>query len=59
MGKTLNLPIHWNMATAKPIIGASKEMGILVNGLRGSLKQSDFDGIQEDYQSLFLLLLIY
>lgn len=43
MGKTLNLPIHWNMATAKPIIGASKEMGILVNGLRGSLKQSDFE----------------
>lgn len=43
MGKTLILPIHWNKATAKPLVGAPKEMGILVNGLRGSLKQTDFE----------------
>lgn len=43
MGKTLILPIHWNMATAKPLLGASKGMDILVNGLRGSLKQTDFE----------------
>lgn len=43
MGKTLILPIHWNMATAKPLVGAQKGMDILVNGLRGSLKQTDFE----------------
>lgn len=43
MGKTLILPIHWNKATAKPLVGVPKEMGILVNGLRGSLKQTDFE----------------
>lgn len=43
MGKTLILPIHWNMATAKPLVGPQKGMDILVNGLRGSLKQTDFE----------------
>lgn len=43
MGQTLILPIRWNMATAKPILGLSEEAKVMINGLRGSLKQSDFE----------------
>lgn len=42
MGKTLVLPIKWNKATAKSILGINaEEMKVLVNGTRGSLKNSD------------------
>lgn len=43
MGQTLVLPVRWNMATAKPLFGVPDEAKVLVNGLRGSLKQSDFE----------------
>lgn len=42
-GKTLILPVEWNKATAKPLVNAASGMEILVNGLRGSLKQTDFE----------------
>ena len=43
MGETLELPLQWNLATAKPLTGVPAGASILVNGLRGSLKQSDFE----------------
>lgn len=43
MGKVLELPLRWNLATAKPLLNAPSGVSILVNGLRGSLKQSDFE----------------
>lgn len=43
MGKTLTLPLVWNKATAKPLLGNKPGEKILVNGVRGSLKQSDFE----------------
>ena len=44
MGKTLVLPVKWNKATAKPISGVNAEgLKLLVNGVRGSLKQTDFE----------------
>lgn len=43
MGQTLTLPIIWNKATAKPILGDRQTEKVLVNGVRGSLKQTDFE----------------
>lgn len=43
MGKTLNLPLVWNKATAQPILGNKPAEKLLVNGVRGSLRQSDFE----------------
>lgn len=43
MGQTLELRPGWNLATAKPLLGLPPQAGILVNGLRGSLKQTDFE----------------
>lgn len=43
MGKTLELPIHWNLATAKPVQGNTPNEKLLTNGVRGSLKYSDFE----------------
>ncbi len=48
MGQTLILPIAYNKATAKPVtaIGANAadaEVALLVNGVRGSDKPSDFE----------------
>lgn len=43
MGKTLTLPLVWNKATAKPLLGNRPGEKILVNGVRGSLRQSDFE----------------
>lgn len=42
-GRTLILPVEWNKATAKPLVNAASGMEVLVNGLRGSLKQTDFE----------------
>lgn len=42
-GKTLILPVEWNKATAKPLVNAASGMEVLVNGLHGSLKQTDFE----------------
>lgn len=43
MGKTLVLPIDWNKATAKPVLGSNPNEKLLTNGIRGSLKQTDFE----------------
>ena len=43
MGQTLVLPINWNKATAKPVIDGLSNEYVLTNGLRGSLKYTDFE----------------
>ena len=43
MGETLELPLTWNKATAKPLLDNKKNEMLLVNGLRGSLKYTDFE----------------
>lgn len=43
MGKTLVLPIDWNKATAKTVLGSNPNEKLLTNGIRGSLKQTDFE----------------
>ncbi|MEG1402260.1 family 20 glycosylhydrolase [Bacteroides sp.] len=43
MGQTLVLPIGWNKATAKTILGGRANEKVLTNGVRGSLKQTDFE----------------
>ena len=43
MGKTLTLPVRWNLATAKPVSGCNPNEKLLTNGIRGSLKYSDFE----------------
>lgn len=42
-GKTLTLDLRFNKATAKTIEGKNKNLNLLVNGLKGSDKQSDFE----------------
>lgn len=43
-GATLVLPIRWNAATAKKLVrGGGNGREILLNGVRGSLKQTDFE----------------
>ena len=42
MGQTLELPVVWNPATAKTIRSTGADnIGLLVNGVRGSLKYTD------------------
>ena len=41
MGQTLVLPIVWNKATGKPILGNKPNEKLMTNGLRGSLKYTD------------------
>lgn len=43
MGKTLILPVAWNKATAKPVLNPASNESVLTNGLRGSLKYTDFE----------------
>lgn len=52
MGQTLELRLDWNLATAKPLLGLPAQAGILVNGLRGSLKQTDFEWYTGDMSRL-------
>lgn len=47
-GKKLILPLQRNKATAKSLQGLPKEADILVNGVRGSLKQTDFEWFTGD-----------
>lgn len=42
-GEVLVLPLHWNKATARPVVNANEQTYRLTNGLRGSDKQSDFE----------------
>ncbi len=43
MGKTLILPVIWNKATGKPVFGDNKNVEVITNGIRGSLKQTDYE----------------
>ena len=43
MGKTLTLNLEWNKATAKNVVSENMTDKLLTNGVRGSLKQSDFE----------------
>lgn len=43
MGEVLTIPIKWNKATAKPILGNKKNNDLMVNGVRGSIKYTDFE----------------
>ncbi len=43
MGETLRLPVYWNLATAKHVIGNNQNEKLLTNGIRGSLKHTDFE----------------
>ena len=43
MGRTLVLPIAWNKATGKPILGNKPNEKLMTNGVRGSLKYTDFE----------------
>ena len=42
-GQTLELPIGRNKATARRVISGRPAAGLLVNGVRGSLRQTDFE----------------
>lgn len=41
-GQTLVLPVKWNKATGKEITGQNHSL-LLTNGIRGSLRESDFE----------------
>lgn len=45
MGKTLILPVVWNKATGKPVLGDNKNLKVVTNGIRGSLKQTDYEWV--------------
>ena len=40
-GAVLELPMTWNKATARSIVGVKGDERLLVNGVRGSVKQTD------------------
>lgn len=43
-GEVLTLPVHWNKATAKQVLGNSNpELYMLTNGLKGSDKHTDME----------------
>lgn len=54
MGETLVLPLEWNKATASEIKGA-KDASLLVNGVRGSLRQTDFEWVHCSGPSEFVI----
>lgn len=43
MGEVLQLDLHWNKATGHPVLQGTSNEKLLVNGLCGSLRQSDFE----------------
>lgn len=43
MGKTLPLDIRWSLATGKKVISSNENGYVLTNGVRGSLRHSDFE----------------
>ena len=55
MGEILTLPLNWNLATAKPLAAGPKAASIVMNGLRGSLKQTDFEWYTGDLGKDFSL----
>ena len=55
MGETLTFPLTWNLTTAKPLTEGPQAAAIVVNGLRGSLKQTDFEWYTGDLGKDFSL----
>ena len=43
MGELLTLPLLHNKATGKPVLDENPQVALLTNGVRGSLRQSDFE----------------
>lgn len=43
MGKVLEIPVKWNKATGKLTVNPKGNERLLTNGVRGSLRQSDFE----------------
>lgn len=43
MGEVLKLDLNWNKATGRPVLQGTSNEKLLVNGLCGSLRQSDFE----------------
>ena len=54
-GQVLELPLAWNLATAKPLADGPTSAQIIVNGLRGSLKLTDFEWYTGEYGKDFSL----
>ena len=50
-GAILELPIRWNKATARTILNAKGDEKVLVNGIRGSIKQTDLEWCSWDKES--------
>lgn len=44
-GKILDLDLNWNKATGKKVISQNNKDYVLINGLRGSKKYSDFEWV--------------
>lgn len=42
-GEVLTLELNWNKATGRPVLHGTSDEKLLVNGLCGSLRQSDFE----------------
>ena len=43
MGQTLTLDLGWNLATGKRVITTNENSYVLTNGVRGSLRHTDFE----------------
>ena len=42
-GQTLVLPVKWNKAAGRHVAGQNPGLSLLTNGIRGSLRESDFE----------------
>ncbi len=43
MGETLLLDLQWNKATGKEVLASNEKRYVLTNGVRGSLRHTDFE----------------
>lgn len=43
MGETLLLDLQWNKATGKEVLASNEKRYVLTNGIRGSLRHTDFE----------------
>ena len=56
MGETLLLDLQWNKATGKEVLASNEKRYVLTNGVRGSLRHTDFEWAgwyDEDVHRLF------
>lgn len=45
MGETLLLDLQWNKATGKEVLASNEKRYVLTNGVRGSLRHTDFEWV--------------